>query len=123
MAQMDAYIGVRAADNTFETSDVPPEKMELYTSVVQKRVHGEIRVPKTRWVVMRWPTPSMAQHAAMSTEAFEDFFFDVCCLDYERMGRAMQPLVERLERANDVHIVGPGTDLRFSLAGMPRHSL
>ena len=119
MAQMDAYIGVRAADNTFETSDVPPEKMELYTSVVQKRVHGEIRVPKTRWVVMRWPTPSMAQHAAMSTEAFEDFFFDVCCLDYERMGRAMQPLVERLERANDVHIVGPGTDLRFSIAGMP----
>ena len=58
MAQMDAYIGVRAADNTFETSDVPPEKMELYTSVVQKRVHGEIRVPKTRWVVMRWPTPA-----------------------------------------------------------------
>jgi aminopeptidase len=33
------------------------------------------RINKTRWVVLRWPTPSMAQLAQMSTEAFEDYFF------------------------------------------------
>jgi leucyl aminopeptidase (aminopeptidase T) len=58
-----------------------------------ERVHLDIRIAKTRWVVFR-----MAQQANRSTEAFEDFYFNVCTLDYARMGRAMRPLVERMAR-------------------------
>ena len=68
---------------------MPPEKLELYSSLYWKPVHSQIRVPKTKWVVLRWPLPSMAQQADMSTEAFEDFYFDVCNLDYSRMEAAM----------------------------------
>ena len=55
----------------------------------------------------------------MSTEAFEDFYFDVCTVDYKAMARAMEPLIERMQAARDVHIVGPGTDLRFSIGEIP----
>src|SRR5262249_8955361 len=76
------------------------------------------RVNKTRWCVLRWPSPSMAQAAAMSTEAFENLYFDVCTMDYRKMARAMAPLAQRMKRANHVQIKGPGTDLFFSIKGI-----
>ncbi|MCI5546909.1 MAG: aminopeptidase [Clostridiales bacterium] len=119
MAKMHAYIGIRGGVNSFEMSDVPSEKQSLHMVRYWSKVHGDLRVGHTRWAVLRWPTPSMAQLAGMSTEAFEDYYFKVCCLDYEKMSRAMDPLVERMERADRVHIVGPGTDLTFSIRGLP----
>lgn len=118
MSNMDAYIGLRGNPNIAELSDVPEEGHKLYQDTVWRRVHLEIRVPKTRWVVLRWPTTSMAQQASMSTESFEDFYFDVCTMDYARMSKAMQPLAERMEKADQVRIAGPGTDLRFSIKGL-----
>ena len=61
----------------------------------------------------------MAQLANTSLEAFEDFYFDVCTLDYRKMGNAMDALVERMEKTDKVQIKGPGTDLTFSIKGMP----
>ncbi len=119
MKQMDAYVGIRGSQNITEFSDVPDEKMKLYQKYWLKPVHLDLRVPKTRWVVMRYPTPSMAQQAGMSTEAFEDFYFEVCTVDYAKMSRAMEPLTERLQKADQIHILGPGTDLRFSKKGIP----
>ena len=119
MASCQAYIGIRGGDNSYETSDVPQDKMSLYMSIYNHRVHSQIRVPKTKWVVLRFPTPSMSQLAEMSTEAFEDHYFKVCTLDYEKMSHAMDPLVKRLESADKVHILGKGTDLRFSIKGLP----
>ncbi|MDD3244312.1 MAG: aminopeptidase [Eubacteriales bacterium] len=119
MEQMQCYIGMRGGDNTYEMADVPAENTELYASLYGKPVHMQTRLPKTRWVVLRYPSPSMAQAAGMSTEAFEEFYFNVCCLDYDRMGRAMQALMELMDKTDKVQIVGPGTDLTFSIAGIP----
>ena len=119
MAEMDAYIGVRGSDNVSEWSDIPDEKMALYEAHVWKKVHQDIRVADTRWVVLRWPTPSMAQLAQMSTAAFEDFYFDVCGVDYARMSKAMAPLKDLMEATDRVRLVAPGTDLSFSLKGIP----
>ena len=119
MAECQAYIGVRGGDNSFETSDVPQEKNNLYMTHYGAKVHSEIRVPHTKWVVLRYPSPAMAQAARMSTAAFEDHFFNVCNLDYSKMSHAMDALVTRMESADQVHITGPGTDLTFSIKGMP----
>jgi len=119
MREVQAYIGVRGSGNIAELSDVPPAAHRLYQSTVWRRVHQEIRVPKTRWVVLRWPHPAMAQQANRSTEAFEDFFFNVCTLDYAKMAKAMRPLAARMEKCDRVQIVGPGTDLTFSIKGIP----
>lgn len=119
MGEMDCYVGLRGNPNVSEWSDVPADRMRLYEGHFWKPVHQDIRVKKTRWVVLRWPNPSMAQLAQMSTEAFEDFYFDVCTLDYAKMSRAMQPLKELMERTDRVRLVAPGTDLAFSIAGIP----
>lgn len=119
MENVRGYVGVRGASNSTEMSDVPAERMELYQKHLWQKVHSEVRVPRTKWVVLRWPTPSMAQQARMSTEAFEDYYFDVCTVDYKAMARAMVPLRARMERTRRVHIRGPGTDLRFSIEGIP----
>ena len=118
MKHAQAYIGLRASDNSSELSDVPADKMAMFTRLVQKPVHLDYRVDRTRWVVLRYPTPSMAQLANMSTDAFEDFFYRVCTLDYARMAKAIEPLKARMERTDRVHIKGPGTDLRFSIKGI-----
>jgi aminopeptidase len=119
MERVDAYIGIRGAANSSELADVPPEKMELYARLWWKTVHTEIRIRKTKWVVLRYPTPSMAQSARMSSEAFEDFYFDVCTADYAQMARDQEPLQRRMEAADKVRIVSPGTDLSFSIRGIP----
>lgn len=118
MQEMDAYIGIRSGNNINQWSDVSGEKLNLYLEYFNKPIHGEIRVPKTKWCVLRYPNHSMAQSASLSTEAFEDFYFDVCNLDYRKMSRAMDPLVKLMDETNTVRIVGPGTDLEFSISGM-----
>ncbi len=119
MADMQGYIGVRSPGNSYEIGDVPPDQARRYASLYGKRVHSEIRVPKTRWVVLRYPTPNMAQQAGMSTPAFEDHYFNVCNLDYAKMSAAMDVIVARMQATDRVRIVGPGTDLTFSIRGVP----
>ncbi len=119
MKQMDAYIAVRGAQNATELSDVPPEKMALYMDNWFHPVHAKERVNNTKWVVLRYPNHSMAQLSNSSLEAFEDFYFNVCNLDYAKMGTAMDPLVALMERTDRVRIVAPGTDLSFSIKGIP----
>lgn len=119
MEEMDAYIGVRGADNSTEMADVPDERMALYRRLWWNPVHSTTRVPKTKWVVLRWPTPSMAQQAGMSTEAFEDFYFDVCTFDYSRMDALIAPLKALMDKTDRVQLTGPGTDLTFSIKNIP----
>lgn len=119
MKDMDAYIGLRSGDNISELSDVPDDKQKIQGSTVGKKVHRDIRVPKTKWVVLRYPNASMAQLAKMSTEGFENFYFDVCNLDYGKMSNAMDALVELMNRTDKVRITGEGTDLTFSIKDIP----
>lgn len=119
MSKMDAFIGVRGNDNSAELSDVPAEKMEMYEKLYGTPVHHEIRIPKTKWVVLRFPTTAMAQLSNMSFEAFEDFYFEVCNLDYSKMEKASMALVSLMERTDRVRLTGLGTDLSFSIKDIP----
>lgn len=119
MSRVDAYIGIRGRPNISEWSDLPADKLQLYRQSWWSPVHRDVRIKQTRWVVTRWPDAAMAQQANRSTEDFEDFYFRVCTLDYGRMARAMQPLIELMQRTDRVRIEAPGTDLRFSIRDLP----
>lgn len=118
MAAMDAYIGIGAQDNNSELSDVPPENMQLYSNIYSKKVHNDIRLTK-KWVILRYPTPNMAQSAGMSLEGFEEFYFKVCNLDYSKMSKAMDNLVNLMNKTDKVRIVAKDTDLTFSIKDIP----
>jgi aminopeptidase len=116
MRRMDAYIALRGSENIFEASDVPGDRVRLVNKFL--RPVQDHRVNRTKWVVVRWPSPSMAQEARMSTEAFEDFYFRVCTLDYSRMKPGMKALGDLMRSTDRVDITGPGTDLHFSILGI-----
>ena len=118
MEDMDAYIGIRATENDAELSGISKEVMELYNKYYTVPVHFEQRVKHTKWCILRYPNKSMAQKSKMSTEEFEDFFFRVCNLDYEKMSKAMDVLKGFMNKTDKVRIIGKGTDLNFSIKGI-----
>ncbi len=119
MKSVQAFVSFRGSDNAFDFGDIPEEKMKQYMTIYYKPVHLEERVKHKKWVVLRYPTNSFAQLAETSQEAFEDFYFEVCNLDYSKMSKAMDPLGELMSRTDRVRLTGPGTDLSFSIKGIP----
>ena len=122
LKQMDVFIGIRGTLNVHELSDVPRQKLRSILEHYIRPVHLEEKHQNTKWVVLRWPTPSMADRAGMSTEAFEDLYFTACTVDYGRMEAAMNPLIDLMQRTDRVRIFGPrNTDITFSIKGMPQY--
>jgi aminopeptidase len=117
MKKLDCYIAVRGGMNCNEFADVPAKKRQMVAEKTRPLMNE--RVNNTRWCVLRWPTPAMAQGAGMSTEAFEDFYFRVCLLDYGKLQDGMDALAKRMTEADKIHITGEGTDLKFSIKDIP----
>lgn len=118
MKDVDAYIGIRAA-NPKELDGIAKERMEIYNKYYQIPVHFEERVKNTKWCILRYPNEWLANKAKMSLKEFTDFFFKVCTIDYSKMEHAMEPLKVLLSNTKNVHIKGPGTNLTFSVEGIP----
>ncbi len=119
MERMDCYIGVRGNENAYDLSGVPDEKTDVYKRLYSYPVHHEIRVNKTRWVVLRYPNDSMAQLSGVPTDEFEKHYFDVCCMDYAKMDRAMDALKSLMDKTDKVRLVAKDTDLTFSIKDIP----
>lgn len=118
MKNMDAYIDVRASLNIHEWDNYPISQIDVYKRNYWGPLHLSERCNHTKWSVLRYPNSAMAQLAGMSTAEFEDYYFKACLVDYDKMERAMQPLVKLMERTDKVDIIGPGTDLHFSIKGI-----
>ncbi|MHC4946590.1 MAG: aminopeptidase [Planctomycetota bacterium] len=117
MEDVDAYIAVRGSNNPYDLADVDSDHMKWFNKAYWDEVHS-VRVKEKKWCVLRYPNTSMALLGEKSTEVFEDFYFKVCTLDYNRMSKAMDPLVALLEKTDRVEIKGPGTELSFSIKGI-----
>ena len=119
MKKMDAYIGISGGSNSAENSSVKEENYKIYEKLYLDPVHMDQRIKNTKWVVLNYPTASMAQQASMSTDEFEDFYFKVCNLDYSKMDKAMDNLVSLMNKTDKVKIIGEGTNLTFSIKDIP----
>ncbi len=118
MKNVDAYIGIRSA-NPKDLDGISKQSMEIYNKFYQTPVHFEERVKHTKWCILRYPNEWMANLAKMSIEEFTDFFYNVCTINYDKMEKAMEQLKQLLTNTKKVHIKGPGTDLTFSVEGIP----
>lgn len=116
MKAMDAYIGVRGTNNKFELCDIPQNIRQMHDKEMRKVLNQ--RVDHTKWVILNFPTPALAQSAGMSTAQFAKFFYNVCTLNYSKMDKAMEPLVNLMQKTNTVHLTAKGTDLTFSIKGI-----
>jgi aminopeptidase len=117
MKQMDAFIGIRAAENIYENSDVPKEANRAYSQKFLNPVHFEERVNNTRWAVLRYPSAAFAMNAKMPTEKFREFYYAACLFDYNKLEQAMKPLEDLLRKTDRIELKGEGTDISFSVKG------
>ncbi len=119
MDGMDALISLVTMENPMEYAKVPHEKMALWNQAAscwnEKQRNGAVK-----WCVCIYPTAFYANCAGMSLDDFEEYYFHVCCMDYRRLGEAMTRLKEILDRTEHIHIKAPGTDLEFSIKGIPK---
>lgn len=116
----DVCIMVKSIDDPSIMANLPDQQEAIYDQHYRKPMDAAI-LETTRWISLRYPNPSMAQKAAMSYEAFEAYYFDVCNIDYRGLSQAMEHLCEMMRHTKKVKILGPDTDLTFSIDGMPVH--
>jgi len=115
--ETDVSISVRADSNTFESSDVPPEKNQARQTEMRPLMD---EMMDKRWCLTQYPAPGNAQDAEMSTEAYADFVFEAVNKDWEAQEAFQENMVEVLDGADEVRIVsGDTTDVRMSVDGNP----
>lgn len=119
MKDMDAYIDIRATENINAWKGIPESSMDAYRKEYWQPIHLDQRCNHTKWSVIRFPNNAMAQLGGMNTEDYENFYFRACLLDYDKMARAMEKIVARMNKTDMVRITGPGTDIAFSIKGIP----
>ena len=81
--------------------------------------YKEIRVNERRWVLLNYPSIVDAFKAHMTPEEFYNFSLDAMTVDYDKMYQDTLPLKELMEKTDKVRIVGPNTDITFSIKGLP----
>lgn len=119
LRKMDALVVISALDNPYQYQDVPTDRKNRYNQHFMQKCFFGHAVQKTKWLYIKYPTQGMAQMMGKNLDAFKQYYYDVCNLDYRALSQAMDPLVQRLGKADQVRIVGPGTDLSFSIRGIP----
>lgn len=115
---MDAYFAITAPENTQDGSDLPPDRQTAFRrsrASYIKRVL-DFSMP---WVGCNFPTHALAQDAHMTLEQYADFLYGACLLDWDALAREMRQRADHFDRADEVHLVGAGTDLRFSIKDRP----
>lgn len=115
MKNVDAYVDIRVDENIFVWNELPAKSLDAYYRGYWGPLHMNLRTQTTKWTVLYYPTQATAQLACMNLTEFENFFFASALVSYENMGKAMQPLVELMQKTDQVRIVSPGTDLQFSI--------
>jgi aminopeptidase len=123
----DVYIRVMGEPNTKALSQIDPDRQvfrkrnmqPLLQTMMQREAAGEIR-----WSLTLYPTDGYAQDAEMSTPDFAEFVFDACKLGaadpaaaWREQAAGQQRMIDWLEGKQEIHLQGPETDLRLSVAG------
>ena len=118
MRDMDAYIDIRATTNISAWHNVSDEAQKRYRQYYWGPIHLAERCNHTKWSVLRYPNDAMAQLAGVSTEEYEDFYFRACWWTTTRWAGPCSP-PDLMARTDKVRIVAPGTDISFSIKGIP----
>ncbi len=115
--QLDAEVFIDSTENDAELSLID-------SKIMQRRAHArrpwvDLVCGSKQWVILNWPTKGQAQSSRMPYEDFYDFVINATSMDYSKMKKDMQPLSDLMSGTDKVRITGPGTDLTFSIKGIP----
>jgi aminopeptidase len=112
----DGLVSIEAPENTRELSAVPEDRLAKIQAGMRPHLERVLTMD-LKWVGCQYPTPALAQEAGMSLAEFEDFLYGACLLDWDVERERMSRFAQRFEEAEEVRVVGEGTDLRLNVAG------
>ena len=113
----DAFIAIRTSYNDYESKNIPVDMIRKLGEMTKEI--DDIRINNREWVLLNYPSALDAYKAKMTTTEFEEFALDVMTVDYKQMSKDIEPLKQLMEKTDKVRIVSPGTDLTFSIKGLP----
>lgn len=114
--QADCFIAILAPENTRDGGDIPQERLAAVAEA-SRPAFEPFMADEKPWVGCQYPTNALAQDAGMALSEFEDFLYGAVLIDWEQLERKMRRIADGFDRAEEVRIVAPGTDLRLSLEG------
>jgi aminopeptidase len=114
----DGWISIEAPENTRELTGLPPERLARLQSGLRPHLE-RMFTHELKWVGCQYPTPSLAQEAGLSLQEFEDFLYGACLLDWDAERERMSRYAQHFDDAEEVRLVGAGTDIRIGVAGRP----
>jgi aminopeptidase len=124
---VDVRIAIMADANARELSDVDPKRQArvqkarkpLMDAAMKRSAAGDYR-----WCLTLFPTNAYASEAGMSLAHYENLFYAACLADdpdpvtaWARQSDEVKRLAEWMQGREEVHITGPGTDIRLGVAG------
>jgi len=125
--QIDASISIWADVNTRHFTKADPAKQSRRAVAMRpldNRFTERATKKELRWTLTLYPTQAFAQDAEMSLREFEDFVYNGCLVHepdpiraWRRVSEEQQRIVDWLNKARQIHIVGPDTDLKLEVKG------
>jgi aminopeptidase len=125
--QVDCFLHIASETNTRQQTGIGPDRLAMAQRAQRELFHARQNRPEgheARWCLTLFPTEAYAQDADMSLTDFEEFVYEACFLNsddpaarWKELGARQQFYVDWLRDKQQVHIVGPDTDLRLSIAG------
>jgi aminopeptidase len=116
--EIDASVVVDAPENTRDAADVPADRVAAAESAMRPALERAF-THEVPWVKCQYPCPALAQEGGMSTDEFGEFLYGAVLLDWDAERERMQRYADRFDAADEVRIVGAGTDLRLGITGRP----
>ena len=125
--QYDAVISIIAEENTKALSNIDPGKMVIASQArkeMSKLFMDRASRKELKWTLSLFPTHASAQEADMSLSEYEDFVYNACMPDdmdpigyWTKVYNEQQKIVNWLSDKKQVHVKGPGTDLKLNIHG------
>jgi len=114
----DKYIGVKTTTNTRELTNCDSKKLTARAKVTHPISKYVCNTPgKIHRCTIAYPVQALAQEAEMSLTEYENFVYGACLQDWEKLGKQMNKIKDVFEKGKQVHLIGDGVDLRFSIEG------
>lgn len=109
-------INIDAPGNVKDLGTIAPGRLTRRARAM-KPIREMIIADRLRWVLCHYPTQALAQEAEMSLFEYEDFLYGATNIDWQEQSLFQDRIKKRFDAGSQVRIVGPGTDLSFSIAG------
>jgi len=112
----DCFIRICYTENEYEDKNV--DKIIRNELGTKSQDVDDIRINQRRWVLLNYPSLIDAYKAKMKYDDFYNFSMDVMNVDYKSLNEKVKPLKELMDKTDKVRIIGPNTDISFSIKGM-----